>query len=279
MVDPEEAPSAPKRSTKPRVTAPSKSKSRGRKKAVEADPSEAEAGTEAEADEPDNPEDVGDSQAGTEQEDSQPPEPASILTDEKPKIRSNTKAKPKTAAARGRPKKVKDVLEGEEEDEGVEREEIEESGREDRRETIKPFSPPPYPPPRPLSQLDRFTNIPPSSPPASISHAIPSPRPITSKPARPSPHAHLSRDALDKSIHQGAMEARRVIHDRAAGDGGGTKEDLRAPLTDDQKGMTLEELVRSEMRRRYEVMEREGEKMIGRWEERTAESRKHIEMI
>lgn len=129
---------------------------------------------------------------------------------------------------------------------------------------LHPSQPPqtqPSQPDRPLSQLNRFSNIPPSSP---VKPSTPKSKPI-----------NLPREVLDDSVRDGALQARSVIEELAKEN----EEGLRKPLLDDQKGMTLEELVRSEMRIRYEVMEREGEALIGKWEERTRESRKRIEAV
>lgn len=146
---------------------------------------------------------------------------------------------------------------------------VEKEHVDDRRVTIKPRSapsrtrpPPPDSEPRPLSQLERFANVPPSSPAPSL-RTPPKSRATA-----------LPRAILDSSVQDGAMLARSVIEDLAK-----DEEALRTPLSDDQKGMTLEELVRSEMRRRYEAMEREGEALIGKWEERTRESRSRIESV
>jgi len=150
---------------------------------------------------------------------------------------------------------------------------------EDRRDTInastsvpsqrsQPSAPQPrqqsQPGSRPLSQLDRFANLPPSSPVA-----------VTPQKSKASKTTELPREALDISVQDGAMQARRVIEDLAKENEAG----LRDPLSDDQRGMTLEELVRSEMRRQYEAMEREGKALIGKWEERTRESRLCIEGV
>lgn len=62
-----------------------------------------------------------------------------------------------------------------------------------------------------------------------------------------------------------------------AGGGKAVEEDLQAKLTEEQKGMTLEELVRMEFQKRFEVMAREGEGMIGQWEEKTRQARRKIE--
>ena len=141
---------------------------------------------------------------------------------------------------------------------------------EERRATIKPshHSQPPPSEPHRVSQLDRFANVPPSSP------AIP----ITPKSKSRSRSAKLSgtpREVLDSSVQDGAIQARRVIEDLSEG----AEQGIREPLSDSQRGMTLEELVRSEMQSRYEAMELEGEALIGKWEQRTRESRLCVEGI
>jgi hypothetical protein len=150
---------------------------------------------------------------------------------------------------------------------------------------LPPPSLPTSPQPQPLSQLERFANIPPTSP------AVPTPRPkstlVSSRLAiQPSPRADLPREVLDKSVHQGALEARSVMDDLVKSPvlarimGGQTdEEDIEIPLTEEQKGMTLEELVRSEMKKRYDALQREGGDMISQWEDRAKEARKRIETV
>ena len=120
---------------------------------------------------------------------------------------------------------------------------------------------------RPLSQLEQFANIPPSSP---VTASTPPKSRFTITKSMT-----LPRDALDLSVHEGAVQAARVIEDLARE----SERGLREPLSDEQKTMTLEELVRSEMTRRYEMMEREGESLIGKWTERTKESRRRIQAV
>lgn len=146
--------------------------------------------------------------------------------------------------------------------------------------------------PAALTQLERFANIPPSSPfpnsaPAASGgqdeNADTTPRArsqATSKPARASPHASLSRDQLDKSVAQGAVQARTVMDDILLNfvveD---MEKNLRRPMTEDQKSMTLEQLVRLEFEKRRRVMQKQGEEMIEKWEERTRQERRRIEML
>lgn len=187
----------------------------------------------------------------------------------------------------------------------------------------KPSSQPP-PPPQPLqptaSQLDMFSNIPPSSPirpgpqhksaparahlasgnTANSSHiGENTPRPkaplVTAKPARPSPHQNLNRDTLDRSVLQGALEARKVMEDLLVNEtlapkptpnangkeesNGEDGEGEKRVLSESQKKMTLEDLVRMEFKSRYEEMERQGRNMISQWEQKAKESRLKIEQI
>ena len=101
----------------------------------------------------------------------------------------------------------------------------------------------------------------------------------TSNSAIPSPRTNLPRDVLDKSIVSGAKEARAVMDDLVLNSATSwSDEDLRV-LSEEQKGATLEELVRAEMKKRYEVLKREGEGMIRQWEETTKEARQRIEAL
>ena len=167
----------------------------------------------------------------------------------------------------------------------------------------KETQPPQCTQPAALSQLDRFANVPPSSPfpssprthPHITSQSDLTPRPrstlVSSIHTRPSAHLNLARETLDKSVARGAMEVRRVMEDLALNNhnrqpepdtfGGrdGNDQDDQTKLSVDQKNMTLEELVRYEMKVRYQQMEKEGEDLIGSWVAKTKESRKRIEGI
>ncbi|WWD21562.1 hypothetical protein CI109_106048 [Kwoniella shandongensis] len=142
---------------------------------------------------------------------------------------------------------------------------------------------------RPLSQLDRFANIPASSP-------IPSPRSkstLRSTQSSKPTGKPIPREEYDKVVQRGAIEARQVIEDLMSSPFVGSPLTKRTEaaqeedngvngalvLTEEQKKMTLEELVRAEMKRRYEELERDGEEMIKRWEERAKHDRKKIEAI
>ncbi|WRT64704.1 uncharacterized protein IL334_001638 [Kwoniella shivajii] len=172
------------------------------------------------------------------------------------------------------------------------------SSKSSKSSSSKPL--PPLPPPasptpsaRPLSQLDRFANIPPSSP-------IPTPRSKSTlrstQPTKPSPHSNLPREVFETSLMRGAIEARKVIEDlisspvaHTPGNGqaqttvknGNRVEDRNSivKLTEEQKKMTLEDLVRFEMKKRFQEMQKEGEEMIAKWEEKTQGERKRIEAI
>jgi len=147
-----------------------------------------------------------------------------------------------------------------------------------------------------LTQLERFANVPPSSPFHSSRPAVSEETPRAKAPlprSRNSPSTVLPRETLNKSLTQGAAEARKVMEDlvinitgadpvvagaeTAVAGGKVVEEDLQAKLTEEQKGMTLEELVRMEFQKRFEVMAREGEGMIGQWEEKTRQARRKIE--
>ncbi|OCF32531.1 hypothetical protein I316_05711 [Kwoniella heveanensis BCC8398] len=149
------------------------------------------------------------------------------------------------------------------------------------------------------SQLDRFTKIPPSSPIVVVSPSA-TPRSKSTlrstHPVRPSPHANLTRDVLDSSLNRGALEARKVLDDlmsspqfnagsnENSADANRTttgprlmEQEVLKPLTDEQKGMTLEDLVRVEMDDKYSRMKAEGEAMIEQFLRRTVIERKKIE--
>ncbi|WVR04702.1 hypothetical protein IAU60_001713 [Kwoniella sp. DSM 27419] len=144
----------------------------------------------------------------------------------------------------------------------------------------------PSPEKRPLSQLDRFANIPLSSP-------VPTPRSKSTlrstQPSKPSPHAGLPRDVLENSLTRGALEARRVMQDLVSSPApspSGPSRSMRAEesmqmakLTEEQKSMTLEELVRAEMKKRYDEMKQEGEEMIEKWEQKAKSERRRIEAM
>lgn len=239
---------SPAKPVKPRATAgSSRSKSRSRKTVVEPELEE---------------------EAPTENVESQAVVQTADVEDEGEE-KSKPSRKMKGRPTKSRSKKKVDPELADEEQELV----------ENRRDTInastsvpsqrsQPSAPQPrqqsQPGSRPLSQLDRFANLPPSSPVA-----------VTPQKSKASKTTELPREALDISVQDGAMQARRVIEDLAKENEAG----LRDPLSDDQRGMTLEELVRSEMRRQYEAMEREGKALIGKWEERTRESRLCIEGV
>ncbi|WWC68003.1 uncharacterized protein I206_101922 [Kwoniella pini CBS 10737] len=162
-----------------------------------------------------------------------------------------------------------------------------------------PASRTPSPQHQPLSQLDRFSNIPPSSPIPNPDLLSPKPKNLlrSSQPQRSSPRRNLPREVLDSSLIRGAVEAGKVMEglisspivvtpsatktDRDTQTGWDKEEekDSVIALTEEQRSMTLEDLVRLEMKKRYQQMQKEGEDMIQRWEERAKSERKRIEAI
>ncbi|OCF58741.1 hypothetical protein L486_03231 [Kwoniella mangroviensis CBS 10435] len=317
---------AKNKATKPRsTTTRRKTAARGKKK-EDSEEVEAEPEAETQNKEVDEPEVIviGDD---TITSISQTQLPATISEEEIPvedkekkgKAKKATKAKPRatTAKSKGKKKKVEEqegqtedeVVMQESETEGQFGEEPESIPQPRLRQPSKPASQnkspsskplPPLPPaspisPRPLSQLDRFTNIPPSSPIPSVSLGTPKPKSLlrSTQPSsanRPSPHSQLSREALDSSLTRGAIEARKVMEDLIASPIINTnikndrekmaegKEEV-VKLTEEQKKMTLEDLIRMEMKNRYREMQKEGEEMIERWEEKARNERKKIEAI
>ncbi|KIR27347.1 hypothetical protein I307_04157 [Cryptococcus deuterogattii 99/473] len=145
---------------------------------------------------------------------------------------------------------------------------------------------------RPLSQLDRFANIPPTSSPAPTPRGKATLR--SAQPTKPSPHAALPREAMDASLTRGALAARKVVDDLFSSpamtpskEGTGRLKQSQElhppaypqPLTEQEKQMTLEDLVRAEMQRGYKQLKEEGEKMIEDWYEKAKNDRKKIESL
>ncbi|KAE8538987.1 hypothetical protein D1P53_005357 [Cryptococcus gattii VGV] len=145
---------------------------------------------------------------------------------------------------------------------------------------------------RPLSQLDRFANIPPTSSPAPTPRGKATLR--SARPTKPSPHAALPREAMDASLTRGALAARKVVDDLFSSpamtpskeETGRLKQSQEPhpptypqPLTEQEKQMTLEDLVRAEMQRGYRQLKEEGEKMIEDWYEKAKNDRKKIESL
>ena len=233
---------------------PSKSRTRSRKKDVE-----------IEAEEVDAIEGI-DSQAPMSQA---PPSQVEFVDDREGGSKPLRKVKGRPTKGRGKPKvepEAEIVVQKTEEEENLPIEYPSETIRSFISSTSKRSQPSQHDS-RPLSQLEQFANIPPSSP--VIASTLPKSRLAMTK------SMTLPRDVLDLSVHEGAIQARNVIEDLARESERGLKE----PLSDEQKTMTLEELVRSEMTRRYEAMEREGEYLIGKWTERTEESRRRIQAV
>ena len=154
------------------------------------------------------------------------------------------------------------------------------------KKEVKSVQPPPIQPLQqsPPSQLERFANVPTSSPFETVPTEIRSPQTIKkSTRSKAASTRVLSRSDLDKSVIQGATEARRVFSEVILNSPIGDKvaegdEDVKG-LTELQKKMTLEQLVKSEMQKRYEAMKAEGEAMIAKWEQRTREARRQIERM
>ncbi|ORY30335.1 hypothetical protein BCR39DRAFT_148558 [Naematelia encephala] len=144
------------------------------------------------------------------------------------------------------------------------------------------------------SQLDRFVNIPPSSPiPIPIAPLSKS-QPSIQSTKQPQPHssagkvsplpspksksksksasASISRSTLDATLDNAAVQAQQVILSFS-------EQDLSKPLSENEKKMTLEEMVKFEYKRRYDQMKKEGEEMIRLWQQRASEGRKKIEAI
>lgn len=144
---------------------------------------------------------------------------------------------------------------------------------------------------RPLCQLDRFANIPPTSSPAPTPRGKATLR--SAQPTKPSPHAALPREAMDASLTRGALAARKVVDDLFSSpamtpseETGRLKQSQEPhppaypqPLTEQEKQMTLEDLVRAEMQRGYRQLKEEGEKMIEDWYEKAKNDRKKIESL
>ncbi|OWZ66396.1 hypothetical protein AYX14_02878 [Cryptococcus neoformans] len=151
----------------------------------------------------------------------------------------------------------------------------------------------PTPSSRPLSQLDRFANIPPTSSPAPTPRGKATLR--SARPAKPSPHAALPREAMDASLTRGALAARKVVDDLFSSPAvaSSSKEEMGQskqsqepqlpsqprPLTEQEKQMKLEALIRTEMQKSYNQLKEEGEKMIEDWYERAKNDRKKIESL
>lgn len=152
---------------------------------------------------------------------------------------------------------------------------------------------PPLKPSSSRSKQAEIIDVP--TPKASQKLASPPPPPVPSKdtpkarPIRPlstatkpraSPRTAPPQPALDASARQGAVAAQqafeRALSPRANGNGA---LHLDEPLTEEQEGMTVEELVRDQMRVEYEKLQQEGEEAIAKWKARTKVERARIETI
>ncbi|WVO16612.1 hypothetical protein L204_104291 [Cryptococcus depauperatus] len=158
-----------------------------------------------------------------------------------------------------------------------------------------PSLPPPSPvsSPKSLSQLDRFANIPPSSPIPTPSRNKSTLR--TAFPTKSSPQV-LSQEDMNASLTRGALAVRDVVDNFSSpthvaslsvtpqpqsklpnNTPNGTTEPKT--LTENQRNMTVEDLVRAEIKRGYEELMREGEEKIDLWEGRTRTERRRIEKL
>jgi hypothetical protein len=133
---------------------------------------------------------------------------------------------------------------------------------------------------KPLSQLDQFANIPPSSPvhpPITSKSQLLQPVIINTRPptfnSSTTSKAPLSGISTGKGDTSGGVEAETVIEDLLSSRQSG------AGFTEEEKKMTLEQLIRHEYKLRYDTLRKEGEEMIARWEERTRIARKEIEAL
>lgn len=160
--------------------------------------------------------------------------------------------------------------------------------------TRKPLPPLPDPSPRPLSQLERFTNLPssPHSAPITTSNrptkSIPTKK-ANSQPTRPKPVP--SKAAQSIPLETGAKAARQVVDVAlstvmASATATAAKEQTSAPvsliadgLSQGQLDMTLEQWIRAEMGMKKAEIESEGREMIKAFAERTKEGRRRIEAI
>jgi hypothetical protein len=133
-----------------------------------------------------------------------------------------------------------------------------------------------------LTQLDRFGNIPPSSPfpGASQSKAVDSeitPRAIrplgSAKNARASPQP-IPAPAPAPVTVPSVVDAIRTDVDLTI-----TEEDLKKPLTVEQKKMTAKQLMMLEFERQVALMRRVGEERISAFDERARSDRKRIERL
>lgn len=99
---------------------------------------------------------------------------------------------------------------------------------------------------------------------------------------------------MDASLTRGALAARKVVDDLFSSpamtpskeETGRLKQSQEPhppaypqPLTEQEKQMTLEDLVRAEMQRGYRQLKEEGEKMIEDWYEKAKNDRKKIESL
>jgi hypothetical protein len=147
--------------------------------------------------------------------------------------------------------------------------------------SVKPL--PPLPPPspaplgRPLSQLDRFANIPPSSPlSAPLPNRItkPIPKKINSQPNRPIQPIDKIPSESGKKVVKEVISS--VIQQLPLPiQGAGLSKDR--VLSEERLNMTMEGWIKAEMKLKREEIEREGREMIDSFQRRTEEARRKIE--
>jgi len=192
--------------------------------------------------------------------------------------KKKSKAKPRTTKASKSKGKSKTVSE-----EVVEPEEVISAPTTTTTTTksVKPL--PPLPPPspaplgRPLSQLDRFANIPPSSPlSAPLPNRItkPIPKKINSQPNRPiQPIDKIPSESGKKVVKEviSSVIQQLPLPIQGAGFNHGKI------LDEEQLNMTMEGWIKAEMKLKREEIEREGREMIEGFQRRTVEARRKIE--
>jgi hypothetical protein len=137
------------------------------------------------------------------------------------------------------------------------------------------------PPQRPLVQLEQFANIPPSSPVHPISKSLPNPQ--ARQQPRPEPVKQqplpLTLPTITTRAPSPRKEVQKEKEEVEVEESGVIDELVNRSLSEEERGMTLEQLIRHEYKRRYEAMKAEGEEMIKKWEERAGESRKLLEAL
>lgn len=190
------------------------------------------------------------------------------------------KAKPRTTKASKSKGKGKTVSEDLVEPEQEEAPTVRATTTTTTTKSVKPL--PPLPPPspaplgRPLSQLDRFANIPPSSPlSAPLPNRItkPIPKKINSQPTRPiQPIDKIPSESGKKVVKEVISSIITSLPLPMQGAGLDNK-----VLNEEQLNMTMEGWIKAEMKLKREEIEREGREMIEGFKRRTGEARRKIE--